>query len=107
LGQRAAEIRSLGAEIVAIAVTSVFAQQAFARSLGVDFPLLSDWNRHTVRDYGVQYDVWRGHEGIAKRSVFVIDRDGIIRYRWVTDDATVVPDYNEAIEALRAIRQER
>lgn len=103
MGQRATEIRSLGAEIAAIAVTSVFAQQAFAKSLGVDFPLLSDWNRHVSGAYGVQYDVWRGHEGLAKRSLFVIDRDGIIRYRWATDDALMLPDFDEAIAALRAL----
>ena len=103
MGQRATEIRSLGAEIAAIAVTSVFAQQAFAKSLAVDFPLLSDWNRHVSGAYGVQYDVWRGHEGLAKRSLFVIDRDGFIRYRWATDDALMLPDFDEAIAALRAL----
>ena len=103
MGQRAAEIRALGAEIVAVAVTSVFAQQAFAKSLGVDFPLVSDWNRTVAPTYGVLYDVWRGHQGVANRSLFVIDRQGIIRYRWVTDDAFVLPDYDAAIEALRAI----
>ena len=105
MGQRAAEIRALGTEIVAVAVTSVFAQQAFARSLGVDFPLVSDWNRTVAPSYGVQYEVWRGHQGVAKRSVFVVDRDGIIRYRWVTDDALVLPDYDEAIAALRTLHQ--
>lgn len=104
MGQRAAEIRALGASVVAVAVTSVFAQQAFAASLGVDFPLVSDWNRTATPAYGVQYDVWRGHQGVAKRSLFVIDRQGIIRYRWVTDDATVFPDYDAATAALRALQ---
>ncbi len=104
MGQRAAEIRALGAEIVAVAVTSVFAQQAFARSLGVDFPLVSDWNRTVAPAYDVLYDVWRGHQGVAKRSLFVIDCDGTIRYRWVTDDAFVLPDYDAAIAVLRALQ---
>jgi glutaredoxin-dependent peroxiredoxin len=97
------EVRATGAQALAVAVTSVFAQQAFARHLGVDFPMVSDWNREVVRAYGVQYDVWRGHQGVAKRSVFVIDRDGTIRYRWVTDDATVLPDFDEAIRALKEL----
>jgi peroxiredoxin len=97
------EVRATGAQALAVAVTSVFAQQAFARHLGVGFPMISDWNREVVRAYGVQYDVWRGHQGVAKRSVFVIDRDGTIRYRWVTDDATVLPDFDEAIRALREL----
>jgi peroxiredoxin len=40
LGQRVPEIRALGAEVLAVAVTATFSQQAFAASLGVDFPLL-------------------------------------------------------------------
>jgi glutaredoxin-dependent peroxiredoxin len=105
LGQRAAEIRSLGAEIVAVAVTAVFSQQAFAKSLGVDFPLVSDWNEVAAPAYGVQYDVWRGHENLAKRSLFVIDRDGIIRWAWVTEDALVMPDFDGAIAALRELQR--
>lgn len=101
MGQSAAEIRSLGGEIVAIAVTAIFSQQRFARELGVDFPLLSDWNRRVCTSYGVRYDVWKGHEGLAKRSVFVVDTDGVIRYRWVTDDASEVPDFAPAIDVLR------
>lgn len=96
------EIRSLGAEPLAIAVTASFSQMAFAESLGVDFPLLSDWEGIVARAYGVQYDDWKGHSGLAKRSVFLIDRDGLIRYRWVTDDALVEPDFTEILSVLEA-----
>ncbi len=102
MGQRADEIRALGAGLLAVAVTATFSQQAFAASLGVDFPLLSDWDRTVCAAYGVQYDVWKGHRGLAKRAVFVIDRDRIVRYRWVTDDALVLPDVDEAVQVLRA-----
>lgn len=101
MGQRAEEIRALGADVLAVAVTATFSQQAFARSLGVDFPLLSDWDRTVCADYGVRYDVWKGHAGLAKRSVFVLDRDGLVRYRWVTDDALVLPDLDAVVAALR------
>jgi peroxiredoxin len=40
---------------------------------------------------------------VAKRSVFVIDRQGIVRYRWVTDDALVLPDFDAAIAMLRQL----
>lgn len=104
MGRSADQIRALGAEVVAIAVTAIFSQQRFAADLGVDFPLLSDWNRQVCAAYGVQYDVWKGHEGLAKRSLFVVDEDGIVRYRWVTDDAQRVPDFDEAIAAMAALR---
>jgi len=101
LGRRAGELRELGADIVAVAVTATFAQQAFAATLDIDFPLLSDWDREVCDSYGARYPVWKGHAGLAKRSIFVIDRSGIIRYRWVTEDALVLPDLDEVISAVK------
>jgi peroxiredoxin len=98
------EIRAMGADVLAIAVTATFSQQAFAASLGVDFPLLSDWDRTVCAAYGVQYDVWKGHRVLAKRAVFVVDREHVVRYRWVTDDALVLPDLDEVLEVLEALR---
>jgi peroxiredoxin len=46
--------------------------------------------------------VWKGHIGLAKRSVFVIDGSGVIRYRWQSDDALVLPDLGEAVRALQS-----
>ena len=92
----------MGGNVLGIAVTTTFSQMAFADSLGIDFPLLSDWDRTVCAAYGVRYDVWKGHAGLAKRSMFVVDRDGAVRYRWVTDDALVLPDLDEAIDVLRA-----
>jgi peroxiredoxin len=103
LGQRVTEMREHGAELVAVAVSAIYAQQAFARTLGVDFALLSDWGGATARSYGVQYDTWKGHAGLAKRSVFVIDEEGVVRYRWVTDDAAIQPDLDEVIATIASI----
>ena len=103
MGQLAPEIRALGAEPIAIAVTGTFSQKAFAASLGVDFPLLSDWNGIVANLYGAQYVEWLGHSGVAKRSVFVIDAAGVIRYRWQTEDALILPPLDEAVSAVRAL----
>ena len=97
-------VESLGAHAVAIAVTATFSQQQFAKDLGLRFPLLSDWNREVSTAWGVAYDVWKGHRGVAKRAVFVVDRGGTVRFRWITDDALVQPDYDTMIAALRQLR---
>jgi glutaredoxin-dependent peroxiredoxin len=76
---------------------------AFAETLGIDFPLLSDWGGTTADAYGVRYDIWKGHTGLAKRSVFVIDREGVIRYVWSNDDALNLPDFDEVMEAIAAV----
>jgi glutaredoxin-dependent peroxiredoxin len=99
----APRVEAMGGRIAAIAVTATFSQMAFAKHLGVPFPLLSDWGRDTCASYGVRYDVWKEHDGLAKRSLFVIDGSGVIRYRWVTDDALEEPVLEDALAALAAL----
>lgn len=103
MGQAAPRVEAVGGSIAAVAVTATFSQMAFAKHLGVSFPLLSDWSRETCGAYGVRYDVWKEHEGLAKRSLFVIDRGGVIRYRWVSEDALVTPDEQEAIDVMASL----
>lgn len=98
--QQIPAIEAAGGSAVAIAVTATFSQQQFARDLQLSYPLLSDWNREVSQAWGVAYTEWKGHRGVAKRSVFVVDRAGVVRYRWVTDDALQLPDIDEAVAAL-------
>ena len=104
MGHFLPKIRSHGARLVGISVSAIYAQQAFARSLGIGFPLLSDWGGSVARSYGVEYDVWKGHVGLAKRSIFIVDQAGTLRYRWVTDDAAIQPDLDAVERALVAVR---
>jgi peroxiredoxin len=99
----APQVEAMRGRIAATAVTATFSQMAFAKHLGVPFPLLSDWGRETCADYGVQYGVWKEHEGLAKRSLFVIDGSGTIRYRWVTDDALETPVIEDALEVMASL----
>lgn len=103
MGRLTGELRKRGAGVGAVAVTATFSQMAFAERLGIDFPLLSDWEGEVAEAYGVRYDEWKGHTGLAKRSVFVIDQEGVIRYRWVTEDALVLPDLEEAVAVLSGL----
>ena len=103
MGEAAPRVEAKGGRIAAIAVTATFSQMAFAKQLGVSFPLLSDWDRKTCAAYGVQYDVWKEHDGLAKRSLFVIDGSGTIRYRWVTDDALETPVIEDALEVMASL----
>jgi glutaredoxin-dependent peroxiredoxin len=81
-------------------VTATFSQMAFARTLGADFPLLSDWEREVCAAYGVRYDVWKDHSGLAKRSIFVIDADRRIRWSWCSEDALILPALDDMVEAI-------
>jgi len=91
------------ATVFGISVDTFFALKAFHDQQHLAFPLLSDFNKETIRDYGVLNENMIGLKGIAKRAVFVIDREGIVRHREVLEDARHEPDYDKAIAAAAAL----
>lgn len=98
-----AELNNLKAQLFAISVDSRFALNAFAEKNNLEFPLLSDFNKEVSKAYGAQYETFLGMNGVAKRSAFVIDTEGVIRYRFVSDDAKVKPNLAEIREALKGL----
>jgi glutaredoxin-dependent peroxiredoxin len=90
-------------QVLGISVDSPFALKAFANAERLQFPLLSDFNKETIRAYGVVNPDMIGLKGIAKRAVFVIDREGTIRYREVLDDARNEPSYEKLNGALATL----
>jgi peroxiredoxin len=93
------------ATVFGISVDTFFTLKAFRDQQRLAFPLLSDFNKQTIRDYGVFNEDMIGLKGIAKRAVFVIDRDGIIRHREVLEDARNEPDYEKVMAALDAMQE--
>ena len=96
------ELSKLGAQVVAISNDGPFANKAFAEKNNIKFPVLGDYKSKTIRDYDVlmphllhvkDYDA-------AKRSVFIVDENGLIAYKWVSDDPLVEPNYQEIKDFL-------
>jgi len=100
-----ARLSSMKTQVVGISVDSLFTLKVFAHTYGIDFPLLSDFNKKVTRMYGVLQDPWVsfGYKGVAKRAVFLVDRKGILRYRWVTDLPAEEPPYDEIVSAAARI----
>ncbi|MCA9658693.1 MAG: peroxiredoxin [Myxococcales bacterium] len=92
-----ASFNDVGATVLGIAVDAPFSNAAFAAKNDLNFDVLSDYKREAVRAYDVAHDDFAGMEGYtaAKRSVFVIDGEGVIRYRWVAPNPGVEPNYDE------------
>lgn len=97
------EFSQLKAQVFGASVDSRFALNAFAQANKLEFPLLSDFNKEVSKAYGVQYENFLGLAGVAKRSVFVIDTQGVVRYSWVTEDAKVKPDMDAVRKALSSL----
>ena len=93
------DYNSMNANIVAISVDTPFTLGKFKEEQNLNFPLLSDFNKEISKAYGAQYDEFvLGLKGVAKRSAFVIDAEGKIKYAEVLEDATKLPDF-EAVKA--------
>ena len=91
------------AQVLAISVDTPFALKAFANEQRLNFPLLSDFNKEVIRAYDVFNPDMVGLKGIAKRAVFVIDRDGTVRHKEVLDDARNEPNYDKLSGALASL----
>jgi len=96
---------SMNAQVLGVSVDGIFAQKAFSDANNLNFPLLSDFNRETVEAYGVALPNFAGMEGYtaSERAVFVIDKDGVIRFRWVGENPGVEPDYDEVQRQVDAL----
>ena len=96
------ELSNLGAQVIAISNDGPFANKAFAEKNNLKFPILGDYKSKTIRDYDVlmphllhvkDYDA-------AKRSIFIVDENGKIAYKWVSDNPLVEPNYQEIKDFL-------
>jgi peroxiredoxin len=91
------------AQVYGISVDTFFTLKAFQDQQHYNFPLLSDFNKQAIRDYGVFNEDMIGLKGIARRAVFVIDKDGVVRYKEVLDDARNEPDYGKVLSTLQTL----
>jgi peroxiredoxin len=100
-----ARLVDLKAQVIGISVNDPFSNKAFAEKNRLPFPILSDYNRQVIKAYGIETTDFVGLKGysVAKRSIFIMDKNGIIRYMWTTEDPSVEPDYKEIEAALEKI----
>ena len=101
-----ARLIDLKAQVVGISVNDPFSNKAFSDKNRLPFPILSDYKREVIKDYGLELPDFAGLRGytVAKRSIFILDKDGVVRYGWVSDDPAVEPNYDEIQKALEQIK---
>jgi peroxiredoxin len=98
-----AQLNRTNAQVFGISVDTFFTLKAFQDQQHLTFPLLSDFNKQVIRDYGVFNEDMIGLKGIAKRAVFVLDKDGIVRYSEVLEDARNEPSYQKILDSLASL----
>lgn len=88
-------------QVVGISVDSPFSLDAWATKEGYEFPLLSDFNKETAASYDSLYPELLVFKGVAKRTAFVVDKNGVVQYAWLNDDAGKLPDLEEIKACLQ------
>lgn len=92
------------ATVLGISVDSVFTLAQFKEAQQYNFPLLSDFNKEVSAIYGSLYDTWiLDMKGVSKRSAFVIDKEGIVRYAEVLEQASEEPNFANVEKALKEL----
>lgn len=95
----------LNAEVLGISVDSPFGLKLWKEHNQINFQLLSDFNKEVAPVYGTFYDVFApgkfDYRGVAKRSAFVIDETGVVKYAEVLENAGDEPNYGAIQVALK------
>lgn len=101
------EYEDLNAKVFAISVDSPFAQEAFAKAQHITIPLLSDFNREACSAFDVMYDIFApgalDMNGVAKRSAFIVDAEGVVAYSWASDNPKDLPPFEEMKTVLKEV----
>ncbi len=92
-------------QVFGISTDTFFTLKAFKDQQKLLFPLLCDFNKQVIRQYGVYNEDMIGLQGIAKRAVFLLDGAGVVRHREVLEDARNEPDYARLDDAVRGLEK--
>ncbi len=98
------EIHKYHAQVIAISVDSIYSHGAWAAVRGITFPLLSDF--HPKGEVARRYNVWRETDGFTERAVYVIDRDGVIRYCTISPELHHIPSIYELFDQLQELEKQ-
>src|SRR5438045_9523468 len=109
VGNGLREYSGLNAEVYGISGDNPFAQEAWAKKENIGVTLLSDYEHKVARDYGVAYDSFLpqinlGMAGVAKRSAFIIDKNGVIQDAGRNADAKQLPNFDKIKAKLAELK---
>lgn len=98
------DYNNVNAQVLGISVDSIFTLAKYKEEQKLNFPLLSDFNKEVSEDYGSLYDTFVfDMKGVSKRSAFVIDKEGIVKYAQVLENAGDIPDFKAINEVLTTL----
>ena len=92
----------IGAQVFGVSVDTPWTLANYAKQLGVQYPLLSDFNREAVKVLGLEIAI-KGLQGVSQRAAFVLDGAGALQWQWIAENPGQEPPYEEVVGALKAL----
>lgn len=97
------QYQDLGATVMAVVAQRSEKVKRYLEDTGLPLEILIDDTRETVRAYGVWHQIGFDAWNIARPALFLIDRDGIVRYAFVADRQTEFPEHEIIVRQLEAL----
>lgn len=99
------EIGNNETEVLGISVDGTFVQKAFAKYNNIKYPLLSDFNKEIIKKYDVVHENFvHGMKNVSRRSVFLVGKDGLIKYIEITENPGVQVNFDKIKEAVKNLK---
>jgi peroxiredoxin len=100
------DYNALSCEVIAISVDSLYTLAKYKAEQKLNFTLLSDFNKECSTAYGSIYDLFgSGMKGVSKRSAFVIDKNGLVQYAEVLENASEIPNLDTVKTVIKELNQ--
>jgi len=94
----------MDAQVFGISVDMHYSLHKYKSEHQINFPLLSDFNKEAINAYGCKYEAFgAGYKGVAKRASFVIDKEGVIRFAQILENASDFPDFAGIKKTLESL----
>lgn len=95
----------MNASVFGISIDTPYSLGKFKEEQNLNMDLLSDFNKEAIEAYDTKYEVFGAfqYRGVAKRSAFIIDKDGILRYAEVLENASEIPDFGKIKACLESL----
>jgi glutaredoxin-dependent peroxiredoxin len=98
------DYNNANARVIGISVDSLYTLKRYKQDQQLNFTLLSDFNKEVCTLYDTIYPMFGYNmKGVSKRSAFLLDKDGVIRYAEVLENAGEIPNFNEVKKALKSL----
>jgi len=105
INDRFNELTENDTEAFGISVDGTFVQKAFGKYNNIKIPLLSDFNKEVIKKYDVVQDVFaHGMKETSQRAVFIVGKDGTVKYVEVTENPGVQINYDKLKEAVKNLK---